>query len=781
VTAPAREDAEALGLVVRDFLARWSTEADVRREMATEDGVQPDVWARMAELGLPGLVVPETAGGSGATAVELGAVFEELGAALYTGPFFATVGLAATALLEIGDDAATAGHLAAVAAGTLTATLAWAGETPAASELTAGRRGSGWVVDGIAPIVVDGGTAGLVLVAATTPAGPGLFAVTPAAPGLDRMPLSTLDLTRKLAALRFDAVPAEPIGVPGSAGTALGRTADLAALYLAAEQLGGAARVLATAVGYARSRLQFGRAIGSFQAIKHRCADMLIAVESARSVVEAGLWAAVHRPADLPVAAALARSVVSDVYTRAASDNVQIHGGIGFTWEHSAHLYLKRAKSSELLLGPPVRHRAALARLLGLAGPGTGNTAPGGQAPAAETVGEDPADVAAFLREHPVPDPADRAADRVFREARFDAGLAVVNYGPGHGGRGLDPSLQAGVEEAFQSAGAADHMARNIVGLGMAMPTIHAHGTDEQKDRYLRPCFSGEEIWCQLFSEPGAGSDLAALATSAVRDGDGYVVNGQKVWTSLGHVARYAILVARTDPEAPKHKGLTYFLLDMRSPGVEVRPLRQMTGEAEFNEVYLTDVLVPASAVLGAVGQGWRIAMTTLANERQSIGAHVLPRGEGPIARAVALYRQRQADGRADAATTERLMQLWTAAEAARLTNARAAARPGREPGPEGSTAKLQMAEINQAIYEFCMELSGTDGLLIDGYPETAPEEMAVHGGTDVRRAYLRSRANSIEGGTSEVLRNILGERVLGLPGEPRADRETPWRQMRRS
>jgi alkylation response protein AidB-like acyl-CoA dehydrogenase len=313
------------------------------------------------------------------------------------------------------------------------------------------------------------------------------------------------------------------------------------------------------------------------------------------------------------------------------------------------------------------------------------------------------------------------------------------------------------------------------------MPTIHAHGTDEQKDRYLRPCFSGEEIWCQLFSEPGAGSDLAALATSAVRDGDGYVVNGQKVWTSLGHVARYAILVARTDPEAPKHKGLTYFLLDMRSPGVEVRPLRQMTGEAEFNEVYLTDVLVPASAVLGAVGQGWRIAMTTLANERQSIGAHVLPRGEGPIARAVALYRQRQADGRADAATTERLMQLWTAAEAARLTNARAAARPGREPGPEGSTAKLQMAEINQAIYEFCMELSGTDGLLIDGYPETAPEEMAVHGGTDVRRAYLRSRANSIEGGTSEVLRNILGERVLGLPGEPRADRETPWRQMRRS
>jgi alkylation response protein AidB-like acyl-CoA dehydrogenase len=786
MTSPTREDAEALGLVVRDFLARWSTEADVRRTMAGEAGVDRDLWARMADLGLPGLVVPERLGGSGATPVELGAVFEELGAALYAGPFLATVGLAATALLEFGDDDASARHLPGIAAGTTTATLAWAGQRPAESGLVARRQGDGWVVDGTAPIVVDGATADLVLVAAGTPDGPGLFTVEADPVGLQRRALSTLDLTRKLAELRFDSVPVEPVGAPGSAGASLHRTGDLAALYLAAEQLGGVARVLATAVEYARTRVQFGRAIGSFQVIKHRCADMLIGVESARSVVESGLRTAAHRPGDLPVAAALARSVVSEVYTRAASDNVQIHGGIGFTWEHSAHLYLKRAKSSELLLGPPVRQRAALARHLGLTAATTGEAATGGTAVAVpsasdDPAGDDPAGVAAFLREHPVPDPADRAADRAFREARFDAGLAVVQYAPDRGGRGLDPSVQGHVEELFRAAGAADHTARNVVGLGMAMPTIHAHGTDEQKDRYLRSCFSGEDIWCQLFSEPGAGSDLAALATSAVRDGDAFVVNGQKVWTSLGHVARYGILLARTDPDVPKHKGLTYFLLDMRSPGVEVRPLRQMTGEAEFNEVYLTDVRLPASAVLGAVGDGWRVAMTTLANERQSIGAHVPPRGEGPIAQAVALYRRRLADGRGDAAMTERLMQLWTAAEAARLTNARAAARPGREPGPEGSVAKLQMAEINQAVYEYCMELSGTDGLLIDGYPETAPDEMAVHGGADVRRAYLRSRANSIEGGTSEVLRNIIGERVLGLPGEPRVDRDLPWRAVRRS
>jgi 3-oxochol-4-en-24-oyl-CoA dehydrogenase len=337
------------------------------------------------------------------------------------------------------------------------------------------------------------------------------------------------------------------------------------------------------------------------------------------------------------------------------------------------------------------------------------------------------------------------------------------------------------VEARFLAAGAADHSLRNVIGLGMAMATIYAHGTEEQKRRYLRPCFSGEEIYCQLFSEPGAGSDLAALATRAVPDGDGYLVNGQKVWTSLAHTARRGILVTRTDPDVPKHAGLTYFVLDMQTPGVEVRPLRQLTGEDEFNEVYLTEVRVPADCMLGNPGDGWKVAMTTLANERVALGRKFVRRGEGSIARAVEAYQAAATEGQTDAATLERLMLLWTRAEAARLTSIRASAQGTGAPGPEGSIAKLQMAELNQAVYELCVDLLGTDGLLIDTYERFAPTGTSLDGVRDVRKSWLRSLANSIEGGTSEVQRTILGERVLGLPGEPRVDKDVPWRDVRRS
>jgi alkylation response protein AidB-like acyl-CoA dehydrogenase len=783
VTTTLRTDADELARVVRDFLEKNVPEAEVRRLMATEDGADPRVWRQLAGLGLTGLVVPEAFDGAGASPVELGAVFEEMGAALFCGPFLATVGLAATALLECGTDEARAEHLPAIAEGTRTATLAWAGPSPDRTTLTAVPDGRGWRLSGTAPVVVDGATAELVLVAARTPEGPGLFALPDGAPGVRRHRLSPLDLTRKLAELRLDDAPAVAVGSTGADGPGLRRTADLAALYLAAEQLGGAARVLATAVAYAGTRIQFGRAIGSFQAIKHRCADLLVDVESARSVVHAGLEAAAHRPAELPLAASLARSVASDVFTRVASQNIQIHGGIGFTWEHSAHLYLKRAKSSQLLLGTPAAARARLAGMLGIVPGAAEVVAAAAESPDTPAEAADP-DVLEFLRHHPVPDPRDPAhdadADRAFREARFDAGLARVDFAPGRGGRGWDSARQAAVDRTFREAGAADHGSRNVIGLGMALPTLYVHGTEEQKDRHLRPLFSGEHIWCQLFSEPGAGSDLAALATRAVRDGDEYVVNGQKVWTSLAHVARYGLLLARTDPDVPKHRGLTYFVLDMTSPGVEVKPLRQLTGHAEFNEVYLTDVRVPVENRLGEEGQGWAVAMTTLMSERVAIGGQLVPRGGGPIAQAVEQYRRAAEEGRADAATTERLMLLWTAAEAARLTNVRSAAR-GRTPGPEGSIAKLQMAELNQAIFEFCVDVAGTDGLLIDGYPDERTALSAAQGGGDYRRAYLRTRANSIEGGTSEVLRNILGERVLGLPGEPRVDRDVAWKDVRRS
>jgi 3-oxochol-4-en-24-oyl-CoA dehydrogenase len=783
------EDAESLREVVRGFLDKVSTEDDVRRLMGTEPGYDPAVWRRAAqELGIHGLAVPEGLDGAGAGPVELGVVFEEMGAALFCAPFLATVGLATTALLETGDAAVNAELLPGIVAGATTATLAWAGAGPDRSTLTARPAGDGWALHGTAPIVVDGATAQLLLVAATTERGPSLFTV--AGPdAVTRTALTAMDPTRPLARLDFAGAPARIVGPTGGAATALARTADLATLYLAAEALGGAARMLALSVEYAGTRLQFGRAIGSFQAIKHRCADMLVDVESARSVVQHGLWTAAHEPADLAIAASLARAVSADAYRSVALHAVQIHGGIGFTWEHPAHLYVKRAKSSQLLLGSPTRHRARLVDLFGIAratspsATTTGRATPPDREAAADATALQNA-LDGFLADHPVPPPDDQAADRRLREARFDAGLALVGLPAGSGGRGLDPSLQTIVEEHFARAGAPDHAGSNVIGLGMALPTIAMHGTPEQRDRYLRTCFSGQEIWCQLFSEPGAGSDLAALATRAVRDGSEFVINGQKIWTSLGHVADWGILLARTDPSEPKHRGLTYFLLDMRSAGVEVRPLRQLTGEAEFNEVYLTDVRVPAANVLGEVGGGWQVAMTTLANERVSLGGRPVARGAGPIRQLVEVYRDAVAAGRvpaADTAATEKVMLLWTRAEAARLTNVRAAARPGRAPGPEGSIAKLQMAELNKAIYEAAVDLSGDAGLLIDGYADTAPTTAAVHGGSDVRKAWLRSLANSIEGGTSEVLRNILGERVLGLPGEPRADRDIPWKDTRRS
>lgn len=781
------EDAESLRRVVRDFLAKQSREDAVRHLMGTPTGYAPTVWTQVAqELGLHGLVIPERFGGSGASPVELGVVFEEMGTVLYCGPFFASIGLAATALTELEDEAAASAHLPGIASGATIGTLAWGGAHPADSTLHAVAGVGTWTISGTAEIVVDGALADLVLVAARTAAGTSLFAVSGDHDALQRTQLTTLDSTRRLAELRFHNAPGVLLGGDGAAGDALRRTMDLALLYLAAEQMGGATRVLSMAVGHAATRIQFGRPIGSFQAIKHRCADMLVDVESARSAVWHGLWTAANDPDrnGLPVAASLARAVVSDVYQRVATDNIQIHGGIGFTWEHPAHLYLKRAKSSQLLLGSPASHRARLAEYLDFAEhccvvPQLAKLEPGGQSgPAAVELH---AAIDQFMHDHPVPNPEDQVADRHFREARFDAGLAMVHFDTGYGGRGLDQSLQPLVEESFADAGAVEHTARNVIALGMALPTIHAHGTHPQKARFLRPGFSGEEIWCQLFSEPGAGSDLAALATRAVRNGDDFVVTGQKVWTSLGHVAAWGILLARTDPDVPKHRGLTYFLLDMHSPGVEVRPLRQLTGEAEFNEVYLTEVRIPAANVLGEVGHGWQIAMTTLANERVSIGGRSVRRGSEPIDQAMKCYRAAAAAGRVDATLTERLATLWASAEAARLTNVRAAALMGRQPGPEGSIAKLQMAELNKAIYELCVDLSGVAGLLIDSYDEVAPNVTAVHGGGDVRKAYLRSLANSIEGGTSEVQRTILGERVLGLPAGPRADRDIPWKKIRRS
>jgi alkylation response protein AidB-like acyl-CoA dehydrogenase len=370
-----------------------------------------------------------------------------------------------------------------------------------------------------------------------------------------------------------------------------------------------------------------------------------------------------------------------------------------------------------------------------------------------------------------------------FRGLQYDLGLAWVHFPEGHGGLGVAPNLQRDVEERLRAAGAPSAGSREFFGLTMAGPTVVTHGSDELKGRLLRRMFTGEDAWCQLFSEPGAGSDLAGLACRAVRDGDEWVVNGQKVWNTLAHIADRGMLVARTDPEQRKHKGMTYFALDMHAPGVEVRPLRQITGEAEFNEVYLTDVRVPDADRIGDVGEGWGIAMTTLMNERTTIGGGQGPpgRGSGAIAEAVRIWNEEVAER--DPVSRDRLTRTWIEAEVLRLTNIRASQmRKIGNPGPEGSIAKLMFAEVNMRIYELCVDLLGVAGQVDYDYTMRRNEQLGLVGPPgSSRKMFLRARANSIEGGTSEIQRNIIGERVLGLPGEPRVDKELPWSRVPRS
>jgi len=366
-----------------------------------------------------------------------------------------------------------------------------------------------------------------------------------------------------------------------------------------------------------------------------------------------------------------------------------------------------------------------------------------------------------------------------FLGAQFDLGLGWVHFAEGHGGLGLSPKLQNTINAKLFAAGAPIPYARNPIGYGMCAPTLVTHGSDAQKKRYLRPLFTGEEIWCQLFSEPGAGSDVASLSMRAVRDGEEWIVNGQKVWTTLAHVARFGIVLARTDSEQVKHKGLTMFVVDMHASGVEVRPLVQATGDAEFNEVYFTDVRIPDAERLGDVGQGWHVSLTTLMNERVSIGCQVNSRGSGVIA--VALNQWKRNGRRGDAVARDNLTRLWVEAEVNRLTNMRASQlRAKGTPGPEGSVGKLAMAALNQRIMSFVMDLMGPEALLYpSGYTKERPRNAMDL--SNAQKAFLRVQANSIEGGTTNIMKNILGERVLGLPGEPRADKDVPWSQVPRS
>jgi alkylation response protein AidB-like acyl-CoA dehydrogenase len=365
------DEQEELRKTVRAFLDAKSPESAVREQMETEAGYDEAVWRQMAEqMGLQGLSIPEEFGGSGFTFIELGIVLEEMGRSLLCAPFFSTVVFASNVLLHSGDDAAKKDFLPAIASGETIATVAFTEPSgrwdEQGIEMEATGAGDGWTLSGTKMFVLDGHTAGLVLVAARTPQGVSLFAVEADASGLTRTPLSTMDQTRKQARLEFESTPGRLIGTEGDGWNVLSKVLDLVAIGLAAEQVGGAQKVLDMAVEYAKVRVQFGRPIGSFQAIKHKCADMLLEVESAKSAAYYGMWCASELNDELPSVASLAKAYCSEAYFHAAAENIQIHGGIGFTWEHPAHLYFKRAKSSELLFGDPTYHRELLAQRIGI-------------------------------------------------------------------------------------------------------------------------------------------------------------------------------------------------------------------------------------------------------------------------------------------------------------------------------------------------------------------------------------------------------------------------------
>ena len=798
------EEQDQLRDAVRRFLDDCSPPTEVRRLMASDDGYDREVWHQLCrDLALAGVHIPEAYGGQGFSFAELGVVLEEMGRALYCGPYFSSTVLAATAILQTGTEDDKVELLPGLASGDRVATLAFAepdgGWDPDAVSLT----DNDGNLDGIKTHVVDGCVAELLLVVAREPGtrsldGLSLYAVDASAGGVSRTPLEALDPTRKLARIAFNDVAGRLVGSRGEAGPALARTLDLATAALANEMVGGAARLLDAALEYAKERVQFGRAIGSFQAVKHRLADLTLTVELAKSAAYQAANAAAENGDELPALASLAKSAASDAYMQAAKDCIQIHGGIGFTWENDTHLYYKRAKSSEVFLGDAGQHRENLMRHwqtpAGSTAVTPGTSTPAAIQPDSAEAGALRGEIRSWLESNWDPD-SNLVA---WRNKLADAGWGMPTWPSKWFGRDLPQALAPVVDEEFARIGAVTAAKTGIRIL--AGSTLLEHGSDDQKARFLRRILTGEDTWCQLFSEPGSGSDLAGATTRADFDGERWIVNGQKVWTTSAHHADYGLLLARTDWDVPKHQGLTYFILDMRQDGVDVHQLKQMNGHASFNQVFFTDAVIPPENRVSDIGNGWQVAITTLAHERRGadgLRGHARDPGfKGPIyeeeRREIATvmepykwYPQRAGrtdlvveratvTGRiADPVVRQEIAKLLTMARSAEWTarRARAAQERGQPQGPEGSLGKLAASNVARQACHVHTLIAGPDAMLTgaDGALDGLIAEILVS-----------VPAVSIAGGTDEIQRNIIAERVLGLPKEPRMDRG-PFRDVRRN
>ncbi|MEF3115334.1 acyl-CoA dehydrogenase [Streptomyces chrestomyceticus] len=727
-----------LAEAVRGWAARAVPPEEVRKLLDAGPGRRgrPAYWDGLAEMGLLGPHLPAECGGGGGELLDLAVVLEETGRAALPGPYLPSV-LASELLLrggapDLARALATGERIGAVALG--------------AGTLRAAGTAGGYVLDGDAPPVLGGGDADLIVLAAELPE-PAASADVPDAVAPPRTLWLAVDADTLTVRVPSAADPTRPaarvtaenVTVPAARvlGLDSALVRDLAATLFAAEACGTADRALHTAAEHARVREQFGRPIGQFQAVKHLCADMLVRVEQARALAWDAARAADEAPPVRGMVAALAAATALDAAFTCAKDCIQVLGGIGFTWEHDAHLYLRRATVARQLLGGGAEHR------LRAAGYGAGGA----------------------RRELRTDLPAERSreAARYREEARaviakvrgLDPGavrreLAPTGYAAPHlpapYGLGAGPVQQLAVQRELRDAGV------RISDLGIAtwvVPSLITYGTPEQQERHLLPTLCGDRLWCQLFSEPEAGSDLAALRTRAERVDGGWRVNGQKVWTSAAQWAEYGILLARTAPEAPKHQGLTFFLVDMSAPGVEVRPLREITGDALFSEVYFDDVLLPADAVVGEVDDGWKVARHTLGNERVHMADQVtFGTGlEALIERTAGL----------DGAVRERVGALAAEAHALACIKLRTTLQQvaGREPGAGASIRKLVQTAHQQKVAELALELLGPEGATGEG-----EAERALHG-------FLMSRCLTIAGGTTQVQLNVVAERLLGLPRDP--------------
>jgi alkylation response protein AidB-like acyl-CoA dehydrogenase len=711
------EEHQELARVARSFLEAHQARAEARARLEAPSDRLPAFWKEMAELGWMGLHVDEAHGGQGFGLPELSIVLDALGHALAPGPFLPTA-LAAALLVECGSDAARSAFLPGLADGSLVGAVGRGGA------LALGADGR---LSGSAGLVLAAELAGLLVVCA----GDDVAFLSAEQRGVTVAPQKNVDPSRRVAAVTCDGVEVPAENLRRGARKALER---LARALAAAEAAGGARACTEMAAAYARERVQFGRPIGTFGPVKHHCADMLVATEQAT----AGAWGACRAeldPAQAELAAAVACSLALPAFVFCSQLNVQVHGGIGYTWEHDAHLYVRRAIALEALFGPVDAAREDVARLLG-------------EGVRTRTTVELPAEAEVFRGEARAFVERYAALPREQqRKALCDSGYLVPHW-PKPWGRAAGAVEQLVIEQEFAGVRRPDLSisAWNTL-------TIAQHGSADQLERFVRPSLEGAIEFCQLFSEPAAGSDAAAVQTRGVRVDGGWRVSGQKVWTSLAHRCTHGFATVRTNPDAPKHLGITTMVIDLRAEGVEVRPLRQLTGHSHFNEVFFDDVFVPDSDVVGPVDQGWTVARSTLGNERISLGGG----GEGGMAGGPDLLALLERLAPDDAGLRREVGAALAESESIKLMNLRGVIRAveGSEPGAEANVTKLLGSEVVQRKAALMARLAGPGA--------------AVREGEDKRVAtwLLATLGATIGGGTSEILRNQIAERLLGLPRDP--------------